>query len=75
MLERMEAVDGNMIVLEQALETLRLLDDVTFASGGAAPGVSPVGVHFRHVFFTELDMLVEGNVCHVGGDSQREPIL
>ena len=48
--ERMEAVAGNMIVLEQALETLRLLDDITFARGGAAPGVSPVGIHFRHVF-------------------------
>lgn len=50
MLERMEAVDGNLIVLDQAAETLRLLDDATYATGGAAPGVSPIGVHFRHVF-------------------------
>jgi len=48
--ERMEAVEGNMIVLDQAVATLRLLDDVTYASGGAPPGVSAVGVHFRHVF-------------------------
>ncbi len=50
MSERLEAVEGNLIVLEQAAAVLRRLDDVTYASGGAAPGVSPIGVHFRHVF-------------------------
>ncbi|MEO8637111.1 MAG: DinB family protein [Gemmatimonadales bacterium] len=48
--QRMEAVEGNLIVLEQAVEALRVLDDATYATGGAAPGVSPIGVHFRHVF-------------------------
>ncbi len=49
MTDRMEAVEGNLIVLRQAVEVLRQLDDSTFAEGGAAPGVSPIGVHFRHV--------------------------
>ena len=48
--DRLEAVAGNLIVLEQAVAALRRLDDTTYASGGAAPGISPVGVHFRHVF-------------------------
>ncbi|MBK7925148.1 MAG: hypothetical protein IPJ95_16250 [Gemmatimonadetes bacterium] len=48
--ERLEAVAGNLIVLEQAIAALRRLDDATYAGGGAAPGISPVGVHFRHVF-------------------------
>ena len=50
MLQRLEAVAGNLIVLEQAVDALRLLDDITYATGGAAPGISAVGVHFRHVF-------------------------
>lgn len=50
MSERLEAVAGNLIVLEQAVEVLRHLDDATYAAGGAAPGISPVGAHFRHVF-------------------------
>ncbi|MBK8005336.1 MAG: hypothetical protein IPK12_15750 [Gemmatimonadetes bacterium] len=47
---RLEAVTGNLIVLEQAAEALRRMDDATYMEGGAAPGISPVGVHFRHVF-------------------------
>lgn len=60
MMDRMEAVEGNLIVLQQAVALLRQMDDSTFAEGGAAPGVSPIGVHFRHVldhysaFFTGL---------------------
>lgn len=52
MTERLEALEGNLIVLQQAVEVLRRLDDETYATGGAAPadGLSPVGVHFRHVF-------------------------
>ena len=50
MSERLEAVEGNLIVLEQAVEVLRRLDDLTYADGGAEPGISPIGVHFRHVF-------------------------
>lgn len=49
MTERMEAVEGNLIVLRQAVEVLQRLDDATYAKGGAAPGVSAIGVHFRHV--------------------------
>jgi len=50
MTDRLEAVEGNLIVLRQAVDVLTRLDDDTYASGGAASGVSPVGVHFRHVF-------------------------
>lgn len=50
MSERLEAVAGNLIVLGQAVELLRRMDDATYAEGGAAPGISPIGVHFRHVF-------------------------
>lgn len=50
MTDRLEAVEGNLIVLRQAVEVLSRLDDDTYAGGGAASGVSPVGVHFRHVF-------------------------
>jgi uncharacterized damage-inducible protein DinB len=50
MTDRLEAVEGNLLVLRQAVEVLSRLDDDTYAHGGAAPGVSPVGVHFRHVF-------------------------
>lgn len=49
MTERMEAVEGNLIVLAQAVEVLRRMDDETYAHGGASPGVSAIGVHFRHV--------------------------
>ncbi len=49
MAEQLEAVEGNLLVLEQAVEVLRRMEDVTYADGGAAPGISPVGVHFRHV--------------------------
>jgi uncharacterized damage-inducible protein DinB len=50
MTDRLEAVEGNLIALRQAVEVLSRLDDETYATGGAASGVSPVGVHFRHVF-------------------------
>ena len=50
MTDRLEAVEGNLIALRQAVEVLSRLDDAIYATGGAAPGVSPVGVHFRHVF-------------------------
>jgi uncharacterized damage-inducible protein DinB len=50
MTDRLEAVEGNLILLRQAVDVLSRLDDDTYASGGAAPGVSPVGVHFRHIF-------------------------
>ncbi len=49
MTDRMEAVEGNLIVLRQAVEVLGRMNDATYAEGGAAPGVSAVGVHFRHV--------------------------
>jgi hypothetical protein len=49
MAERLESVDGNCVVLEQAIALLLRMDDATYAEGGAAPGVSPVGVHFRHI--------------------------
>lgn len=50
MTERLEAVEGNLIVLRQAVEVLSRLDDTTYASGGGDQGLSPAGVHFRHVF-------------------------
>ncbi len=50
MAERLEAVEGNLLVLEQAVEVLQRMEDVIYADGGAAAGISPVGVHFRHVF-------------------------
>ncbi len=49
MAERLEAVEGNLLVLEQAVEVLRRMEDAIYADGGAAVGISPVGVHFRHV--------------------------
>jgi uncharacterized damage-inducible protein DinB len=45
----MEAVEGNLIVLRQAVDLLRRMDDPTYVTGGVAPGVSAIGVHFRHV--------------------------
>lgn len=50
MMDRLEALEGNLIVLGQAVELLAAIDDTTYATGGAATGGSPVGVHFRHVF-------------------------
>lgn len=56
----MEAVNGNCHLLRQAAELLRGIEDVTYAEGGRAPDVSPVGVHVRHLidhyqaFFTGL---------------------
>lgn len=50
MAERLESVEGNLLVLEQAVAVLQRMEDPTYAEGGAASGISPVGVHFRHVF-------------------------
>jgi uncharacterized damage-inducible protein DinB len=50
MAERLESVEGNLRVLRQAVAVLQRMDDDTYRDGGASPGVSPVGVHFRHVF-------------------------
>lgn len=50
MSNHMEAVEGNLMVLAQAVEVLNRLDDRTYATGGAQGGRSAVGVHFRHVF-------------------------
>jgi len=44
-----EALAGNREVLGQAASLLGRLDDESYASGGAAPGLSPVGAHVRHV--------------------------
>ncbi len=50
MSERMEAVEGNLIVLEQAVDLLRRMDDASYATASAEGGHSPVGTHFRHIF-------------------------
>ena len=50
MTDRLEAVEGNLLVLRQAVEVLNRMDDTTYAAAGADPGISAVGVHFRHVF-------------------------
>lgn len=50
MAERLEAVEGNLLLLRQAVAVLEKMDDATYRDGGAAEGISPVGVHFRHVF-------------------------
>jgi len=49
MTDRLEALEGNLIVLQQAVEVLERLDDETYAAGGSEAG-SPIGAHFRHVF-------------------------
>lgn len=45
----LEAVDGNLIVLQQAADLLRRMDDATYATVAGGAGQSPVGVHFRHI--------------------------
>ena len=50
MTDRMEALEGNLVVLEQAVGVLNRLDDRTYAVGGAHGDRSAIGVHFRHVF-------------------------
>lgn len=50
MTDRLEAVEGNLIILGQAVDVLLRLDDTTYATWSPAPGGSPVGAHFRHVF-------------------------
>jgi uncharacterized damage-inducible protein DinB len=48
-MDRLEAVDGNLIVLHQAADLLRRMDDATYATAGDEDGRSSVGTHFRHV--------------------------
>jgi uncharacterized damage-inducible protein DinB len=50
MTDRLEALEGNLLVLGQAVDLLSRLDDETYATAGARPGVSAIGAHFRHVF-------------------------
>jgi hypothetical protein len=62
---RLEALAGNRQLLEQAVRLLGRLDDHTYATGGAGPGVSPVGMHMRHVldhYRALLDGLAPGVV-------------
>lgn len=69
--ERLEAITGNLIVLEQAVEALQRMDDTTYQDGGALPGISPVGVHFRHVFDhyrAFLGGLAEGSIDYDARD-------
>jgi DinB superfamily len=49
MVQHQEALAGNHEVLAQAADLLGRMSDATYADGGAAPGVSPIGVHVRHV--------------------------
>lgn len=49
MMQPLEAVEGNRILLQQAADLLRRMDDATYAMAGGEGGRSPVGVHFRHV--------------------------
>jgi uncharacterized damage-inducible protein DinB len=65
MADRLEAVTGNLLVLEQAVQALRRMDDATYREAAGGAGVSPVGVHFRHVFDhyrAFLAGLVEGSI-------------
>jgi uncharacterized damage-inducible protein DinB len=60
-----EALAGNREVLEQAAGLLRRLSDAAYASGGAAPGMSPIGAHVRHVlehYRALVDGLAEGRI-------------
>ena len=60
-----EALAGNREVLEQAAGLLRGLTDAAYAEGGAAPGVSPIGAHMRHVldhYRALVDGLRDGRV-------------
>jgi hypothetical protein len=50
MTDRLEALEGNLIVLGQAVELLAAIEDTTYATGGVPAGGSPIGAHFRHVF-------------------------
>lgn len=48
-MNRLECIEGNCRLLQQAADLLRRLDDATYAEGGRRPEVSPVGVHMRHL--------------------------
>jgi len=49
MTECLEAVAGNLEVLRQGVDLLRLMDDGVYGAGNPATARSPVGAHFRHV--------------------------
>jgi hypothetical protein len=49
MTDRLEAVEGNLLVLGQGVDLLLQLDDQVYALGDPAANRSPVGAHFRHV--------------------------
>lgn len=49
MSHRLEAIEGNILLLQQAADLLRRIDDQTYATAGRQEGHSPVGIHFRHV--------------------------
>jgi len=64
-MERLDALAGNRQLLDQAIQLLGRLDDRTYASGGAGAGVSPVGIHVRHLldhYQALLDGLATGVV-------------
>jgi uncharacterized damage-inducible protein DinB len=82
MAQHQEALAGSREVLEQAAEVLRRMDDATYAEGGAAPGVSPIGAHFRHVldhYRALVDGLAGGRIDyearHRRGPIERERAL
>ena len=65
MMEHLEAVEGNLIVLQQAADLLRQMDDPMYATTAGGEGQSPVGMHFRHVldhYRSFLRGLPEGEV-------------
>ncbi len=49
MTDRLEAVAGNLVVLQQGVDLLRRMDNRVYGEGDPAAGRSPVGAHFRHV--------------------------
>jgi uncharacterized damage-inducible protein DinB len=62
---RLEAVEGNVEVLHQAVAMLRQVDDQTYAGTDLLSGRSAVGAHFRHVldhYHSFLAGLEEGRV-------------
>jgi uncharacterized damage-inducible protein DinB len=50
MTDRMESLEGNLLVLRQAVDVLGRLDDAGYSGWSATPGGSPIGAHFRHIF-------------------------
>lgn len=73
MMDRMESLEGNLIALRQAIEVLTRLDDQTYACGDGTPGISPVGVHFRHIldhYRAFLVGLAEGEIDYDARERQ-----